>query len=197
MAQDIAPRMGDWMQTVSGGQFWPYDPRADEIFIYDIAVALSNECRYCGHVEDHYSVAQHSVYVSMCVPPKYALQALLHDAPEAYCKDIHRPMKRGLSGYAGVEHNVWLAVAERFGLEEELHPSVKEADEAVGLAEALQLLVTPKVEWALQGTKVPADIEIELMTPRQARAMFLTRFFQVTAMPMGLPWAMALSGLTA
>lgn len=32
-------RHGDWMQTVSGRQFWPMDPRPQEIHIEDIAHA--------------------------------------------------------------------------------------------------------------------------------------------------------------
>ena len=47
-------RMGSWTQTYTGRQFWPMDPRADEIHIADIAHALSQLCRYNGHTRTHY-----------------------------------------------------------------------------------------------------------------------------------------------
>src|SRR5258708_22646781 len=35
--------------TYGGRQFWPLDPRPEEIHISDIAPALSKLCRYGGH----------------------------------------------------------------------------------------------------------------------------------------------------
>jgi hypothetical protein len=167
-------RKGDWMQTVSGKMFWPLDPRADEVDIYDIAVGLSNECRYAGQIEDHYSVAQHSVYVSYEVPAEFALEGLMHDAPEAYVKDIHRPVKRHLREYGPIEAAVYAAVAEKFGLARELPDCVHVADNAVLLAEKAQIVGPSPAPWHVPGTA--ADIVIELLTPRQARALFLDRF---------------------
>jgi len=60
-------RNGDWIQTFSGLQFWPLDPRPDEINIEDIAHALSLQCRFGGHCNRFYSVADHSIHVSMLV----------------------------------------------------------------------------------------------------------------------------------
>lgn len=175
--QLTAPRKGDWMQTYTRRQFWPLDPRADEVFIMDIAVGLGNECRYAGQIENHYSVAQHSVYVSHQVPAEHAMCALLHDAPEAYLKDIHRPLKRQLREYGPIEHAVWLAVAERFGLPAEMPECVKKADDSVLLAEKAQIVGPSPVPWSIPGT--PADIHIGLWTPRRARLAFLDRFVQL------------------
>ncbi len=47
---DQVSRRGDWMQTFAGRKFWPLDPRADEVFIVDIAHALAQQCRYAGHL---------------------------------------------------------------------------------------------------------------------------------------------------
>ena len=60
----LEQRKGDWMQTATGGVFWPVDPRPEDVEIEDIAHALSLICRYCGHVREFYSVAQHSVLVA-------------------------------------------------------------------------------------------------------------------------------------
>jgi len=64
---------GNWLETHTGQQFF-YD--ADKIDtnpyqIDDIAHALSNICRFNGHCQKFYSVAQHSVVVA-----RYALNAV-------------------------------------------------------------------------------------------------------------------------
>ena len=49
-----APRNGSWIQTYTGIQFWPLDPRPEEIEIRDIAHALSLLCRFNGHCRVFY-----------------------------------------------------------------------------------------------------------------------------------------------
>ena len=74
-------RIGDWIQVHSGRQFWPLDPRTEEVDIHDIAHALSLVCRFTGHVKEFYSVAQHSVLVALTV------KRWLTDAMCDGCKD--------------------------------------------------------------------------------------------------------------
>ena len=169
-----AGRKGDWMQTRSGRDFWPLDPHPEDVDIDDIAHALSNLCRYGGHCKAFYSVAQHSVFVSRVVPAEHALAGLLHDASEAYCVDMPRPIKRFLPDYERIEHGIWLAVAERFGLPAELHPCVKVADDAVLLAEKAQIMGESPHPWSVPGT--PADIFILPWNPASARRAFMARF---------------------
>ncbi|TKI02302.1 HD family hydrolase, partial [Martelella alba] len=117
-----------WITTFSGRHFDYADPDINSICITDIIHALSNECRYAGHCPQFYSVAQHSVLTSMIVPPAFALEALLHDAAEAYCKDIPAPLKQLLPDYHAVESRVDAAIRRRFGLPEAMSPEVKRAD---------------------------------------------------------------------
>ena len=65
---------GNWILTYSGKKFWPMAPRAEDLDIVDIAHALSNNCRYTGHVRKFYSVAQHSVLASQLVPEEHAMK---------------------------------------------------------------------------------------------------------------------------
>jgi hypothetical protein len=53
-------RRGDWMQVASGRPFWPFDPRADEVHIEDVAHGLSMLCRFGGHTDAALSCRQNT-----------------------------------------------------------------------------------------------------------------------------------------
>lgn len=76
----MTERIGDWIQTFTGRQFWPLDPQPDHIDIADIAHALAHDCRFGGHCRRFYSVAEHSVLLSRAVAPEFRLAALMHDS---------------------------------------------------------------------------------------------------------------------
>lgn len=169
------PRTGDWLQTATGRRFWPLDPRPEDFDILDIAAALSKQCRFGGHCDWHYSVAQHSIYVSHQVPPEHQMAALMHDATEAYCIDVPRPMKRSLIGYRKIEERIWQALAVKFRLPLVLPSCVHKADESVLLAEKAQLMC-PGPDWTLDTEAKPANIKISMWTHDQARKAFISRF---------------------
>lgn len=175
-------RKGGWIQTYTGGKFWPLDPRPEEVKIEDIAHALSMLCRYGGHCRRFYSVAEHSVIVSYYVPWEYALTALLHDAPEAYITDLPRPLKYSLDGYQEAEDRVWRAVADHFGLHHELPDSVKWADDAILYHEVHQNMTTTDMDdrWWDRGKILPYPQPIlELLDPVRAEQLFLSRFHEI------------------
>lgn len=172
-------RVGNWMQTYTGRAFWPLDPRPEEVDIEDIAHALSMQGRFAGHADHWYSVAEHSVYVSRFVPPEHALQALLHDASEAYVVDVPRPVKPALTNYREIEDRVWGAIARRFQLPFELHPSIKLADNAVLLAEQRDLLKPPPMPWRVPGEPAPG-LRIAAVSQPKAKKWFLDRFHELT-----------------
>jgi hypothetical protein len=89
-------------------------PHPDQICIEDIAIGLSRENRFAGQTVDAYTVAQHSYLVSSLVPQEYALSALLHDASEAYLKDIPSPLKVMLRDYAIIEANLMAVIVSKF-----------------------------------------------------------------------------------
>lgn len=171
------PRRGDWQQVHTGIQFWPLDPRPEEVDILDIAHALAHQCRYGGHCERFYSVAEHSLYVSYVVPSELALVGLMHDATEAYCVDVPRPLKPFLSGYKEIEDRLWRAIATRFGMPEDMPKAVKEADNAVLLAEKAQIMKVEPAPWCIPG--LPAAVKIACLCPEIAERLFLNRFHQL------------------
>lgn len=177
-------RKGNWMQTFSGRQFWPLDPRPAEVYIEDIAHALSLMCRYNGHCKFMYSVAQHSIYVSHQLEhasPIIAMAGLLHDAAEAYCADIVRPLKRHLYEYVVVELRIQSAIGERFDIDPRLFETglVKLADMAVGEAEKRWIMGPPPTPW--EPFPEEAKIRIPPWTCEQAETAFLSRFHALQA----------------
>lgn len=167
----VKPR-GDWMQTFSGRQFWPLDPDPALIDIVDIAHALSNACRFAGHVTRFYSVAEHCVLMSMMVSPAAQRWALLHDASEAYLVDVPRPVKPFLPGYREAEDAVMRAVCARFHLE--MPAEVKEADNRILSDERAQAMAPCIVDWNLPGP--PLGVHIGFRSPVEAKHAFLAQF---------------------
>lgn len=83
-----------WIQLHSGRKFYYFDKdRSDTITIDDIAHSLSMQCRFNGHIDEFYSVAQHSVEVSMHVCIENRIHGLLHDAAETFIGDLVSPFK--------------------------------------------------------------------------------------------------------
>lgn len=176
-SQAVSARIGDWMQTYTGRQFWPIDPRPEEIEIEDIAHALSMMCRYNGHCRTFYSVAEHSVIVSEHVPKEHALWALLHDASEAYIADIVRPAKRFIVGYHEAETRIMNAVCERFGLSPTIPAEVKRVDNAILADEQRCIMATPPIPWTLLEPALCVDIVG--LAPWDARSRFLDRYAEI------------------
>ena len=87
------------ISVYDGEYFDLLEPDRSVYTINTIAHALSNLCRYTGHVNRFYSVAEHSVFVSLAVPKKFALEALFHDASEAFLGDVSSPLKKLLPEY--------------------------------------------------------------------------------------------------
>lgn len=106
------------IKTASGRLVDLADFQHDDIHDQDIAHPLSMICRYGGHVPGHYSVAEHSILVSRLVEhwgfdAIVQLQALLHDAPEAYIGDMVRPLKSFMPEFREYEHQVLTVIFER------------------------------------------------------------------------------------
>ncbi|MFK4996635.1 hypothetical protein ACI2OX_01165 [Bacillus sp. N9] len=56
-------RVGSCIKTYTGIEFWPLDPRADEISTRDIAHALSLTCRANGHAA-HFLVSHNTPFIA-------------------------------------------------------------------------------------------------------------------------------------
>ena len=165
-----------WIQTYTGLKFDFVELSAESVNINDIAHALSNICRYTGHTNGFYSVAQHSVLASLYVPKEDAFIALLHDATEAYLTDISKPLKVLLPQYCELEYKVYGVIAAKFGLPYKLPASVKETDLRLLATEKRDLLSKEPDEWTTIRT---IECYPEKITPWNqdcAEFMFLKKF---------------------
>jgi len=153
------------------------------VHIDDIAHALSMQCRFNGHCNRFYSVAQHSVHVAEICRERECttlgvLGALLHDAAEAYTGDLVRPLKMLLPGaYERIERQAERAVSTalmphgaRVGGQE-----AKRADMIMLATEARDLMgVNCARYWeSIAGVK-PREERITPLQPNEARRLFLS-----------------------
>jgi uncharacterized protein len=167
-------RLGNWMQTFTGRVFYPLDPREDEIFIEDVAHALSMQTRYSGHCLQFYSVAEHCVLAAMCAPMQLKLVTLMHDASEAYLCDVPRPIKSHLDNYKDIEQRLELVIAKKFGFSYPYPHEVKRIDDAMLRVEMDQNMAKPPKDWGLSEDRLP--VKLQFWSPSEAEYEFLTAF---------------------
>ena len=169
----------NWMMTYSGVVYRPFEPNSKDVRLDDIAHALSMICRYGGHTRWFYSVAEHSVHVSHMVPPDLALEALLHDAAEAYVGDMIIPLKWSgkLDEFKRIEKLNDLAIRIRFVLPHEESPEVKKADTDIRETEWTTLMqpIPPEMVWKWPGVLDPSA-HLKLWCPEVAEQKFLRRY---------------------
>lgn len=122
--------MNPTMTTFTGRHVNPLDLRHEDVDIRDIAHHLACINRFCGGARVPVNVACHSYYVSQLVPREHRLQALLHDASEAYLGDVTKWLKESpaMAAYREAETHAERTIFRVFGCAEEMHPTVVEAD---------------------------------------------------------------------
>lgn len=167
--------------TASGKFFDILKPEEYEFDIEEIATALSNLCRYTGHVNTFYSVAEHSVLVSRIVPERLALAALLHDASEAYLGDVSSPLKKLLPEYQAIEERVQRSIANSFGFQYPFGEEIHAADKRMYWQER-QSVADNGIRDKLWNQNYAATRKVEAMgmSPVMARRMFIKRYRELT-----------------
>lgn len=176
-------RYGDWMLTYTGKEFYPLDPRVEDLNEIDIAHALAMICRFGGHAKFHYSVAQHSAHAALCVlsetgDKKLAFCALMHDATEAYLGDVVTSIKRQLPEYKKLEKQLWQVIAKRWDLPTEMPAAIHRADMRMLMTERLDVMPASNRPWAISPDDYPPyKLRISAMSPYEAEAQWLELFY--------------------
>jgi hypothetical protein len=139
-------------------------PHPEDIQLDDVAHMLANECRFAGACARGYSVAEHAVLVARELrrrgaDPVTVLRGLHHDDPEAYLKDIPKPLKRALEqlapgAYGQLTGIFDAAIADAL----RLHPEYPDGSKRIGAA----VEVKEVDEWALR-------VEAHFLLPSQGK----------------------------
>lgn len=166
-----------WIQTHSRKAFDLLSPRPEDVSIEDIAHALARICRWTGHTRTFYSVAQHSVLCATIAPRDCKLEALLHDAAEAYIGDISRPLKKMLGDQIQhIEQRIEVAIASAFGIAFPTPYPVKYADNMLLATEAEDLMGGAVDGWTKEITTRIWPYHIEPWCIDEAEHRFLKEF---------------------
>ena len=188
--------MNTVIQTYSGSGLDILNPLPRDFRILDIAESLGKVARFTGHTQHHYSVAQHSVLVSILLDGTgLEMEGLMHDAAESITGDVSSPRKVArvemcyrLTGESGVDpikditRKIDTAIAKQFGLLYPRPAAVKAADlEAMTLERRQLMLPASGVAWS---TDVKTrDYGLAWMNPDDASAAFLNRYNQILWRP--------------
>ena len=171
---------GAFTVTSGGHKFRLDTPDSNCYTISDIGQALAKLCRFNGHTNRFYSVAEHCVHMSKLVPEQYALEALMHDAVEAYIGDFPKPVKVAIPLISELEDLVMEAIFDQFSLTFPLPEEVHEVDKRMIPTEAPQLLdhYSGKV-WGMEGVK-PYALVLPCWRWEEAHVKFMERYAELT-----------------
>jgi hypothetical protein len=195
------------IETFTGRFVDTRNPSVESIVLEDIAHALANICRYGGHCQRFYSVAEHAVFVSRRLerqgfPRWMQLAGLHHDDAEAYLGDIPRPLKPLLGkAYKTLTDRMDVAIVDGLKLHAygvrtpTFHFSeVKTADSWSLFVEARALLPSKGAGWwdgaqgantweleAMPSRIVTPDYFLGGVEPSVAESLFLERHKELTS----------------
>lgn len=152
------------IQMGSGKVVDPFALREEDVVLSDIVNNLAHEVRFGGSAGG-WTVAQHTLVVAELVrkfgtgTDEEYKSALLHDAGEAYLKDMPKPIKHrpDMLAYRQAEERAMRVICEKFGVPCDL-PIVKEMDNVATYLEATRFLDKLTECWAPWEPQITADV---------------------------------------
>jgi uncharacterized protein len=193
MSIDQTGCIGNTIPRATGGYFDLANPRPEDVRIEDIAIGLSNLCRYTGQIPDDrfYSVAEHSVHcVEFCkrkfpeIASRNVLKAvLLHDAAEAYCGDVSKPLKNLLleytDGYTKIEQKICHAIWQALDIPSGADEIIKYCDRTLLFTEKEQIFGR-RDAWTDQSKyEIPYWLNLRFWSPSSARQFFMNAWREI------------------
>lgn len=174
-----------YILTYQKKEFYPLNPKTEDIDIVDIAHALSLLCRANGHFKHFYSVGLHSINcayeaIARGYSQNVVLGCLLHDGSEAYLADITRPVKKHLQKYLEVEDVLQNKIFEKWvpSLTDEERKLVFEIDDAILYYEFVELFGEKIFDFA---PIIKSNPVFEYIEFSQVENEFISLFNQLTS----------------
>lgn len=201
MAYDIDPgylekyKDSAWMETYTGRQFYPANPRIADFTVFDISHALSNKCRYNGHSVSFYSVAEHCTTLALLArhlkhDVDVQFHCLMHDASEAYLPDVPRPIKHFFPELIRMERHMDALVREWCGLGHDVPPLVKEWDSRIVKDERRQMMIPSAHKW-MTDDLTALEVTLHGHSPLEAQMRFLQAYQTISREFLGEPTLLA------
>jgi 5'-deoxynucleotidase YfbR-like HD superfamily hydrolase len=162
--------------TFTGRQVDPFNLQPEDVNIVDIAHSLSHQNRYGGHTIVPYSVAQHCLRMEFAIEKEcnhleMQIDALMHDASEAYITDIPKPIKERIPMIEEIEANVLNVIYQKYEIKHFLYVQELDKDSVFQEIKTLKMLDPIKAR-ANSGYYNP--------TAHKIRTAFLNRFNELT-----------------
>jgi 5'-deoxynucleotidase YfbR-like HD superfamily hydrolase len=152
--------------------------KLSDVRLRDIVPPLSKICRYGGQCSQFYSVAQHSVVLSLVVPTHLAQCALIHDFTEAYMGDVPRPIKHLVPAFTEFEEKLGHIIFQRLGVDYDLMQELAYYDSSICLDEMQVLMPEEDQNLYAKGYK-PLGAPINPQLPSIAEGMLWARFTEL------------------
>lgn len=179
-----------YIELSDGSRFYMEHP---ETYVWNpeaIAHSLSNQCRYTGHCRHFYSVAEHSVLVSLLAEELgqgNPFEALMHDAHESVISDLASPWKPLIPAFKKAEIVCETALRNFYGLPAELSADVKRLDWLALFVEAYYLMPGKGEGWMDPLGLRPDALrliqrghwKLAGLEPGQAKTAFLRRYSEL------------------
>lgn len=110
------------MNVYSGHKVDPLHIKEEDIYLEDIAHALSLISRGNGHIKYFYSVTQHSLNCAKEAQSRgynkhVVLSCLFHDASEAYMSDLITPIKKQMKEYQVIGDKLLETIFQAFHIQ--------------------------------------------------------------------------------
>jgi 5'-deoxynucleotidase YfbR-like HD superfamily hydrolase len=175
----------NFISLLSGARMNYHYPEKSDVTIEDIASALSNNCRFSGHLPRFYSIAQHLVNTSYIVPEVHQFTGLMHDTAEAFTNDLPTPLKWEFPVFKELEARIEAAMSKKFGFEFPYPKEIKEADTIMLILEKFHVKEDESVwpnyeEWTQEKVKPYLQyVDLDSWQPRRAKREFLERYYEL------------------
>lgn len=168
--------MKDWISTYTGRRVFPLNMKQEDLCIEDIVHALANKCRYTGHCNVFYSVAQHCVLMSEFDLPGPPIWRLLHDAAEAYLPDVAHPIKHCFPNLIAAENHILELVQKAFQITvsfDSVSSDIKIADKAMMVWEGKNIMpIDVEANWGFEFTPNLSQYIFSAWRPEIAKSRF-------------------------